>query len=416
MPDTPECAMFHAITPRNYYSEAVLAEKSRVELLESALGQLTLETAPSADYLALGYLHLAMADLEHNEFSRAQQTFDQLYSLPDSASFAQLVKELYAENDGNLLSVCQRLYTAPEQVEATGISDYIYEGSVTGFFGAGSALLNPDAICPYPQLITGRLMALSLPANQHPATSLSQLGYTFSQYDSFNLDSDASLEWLGIVQKEETHLVLFDELDGVMKPVVLSNICADCQDALIYELRQDELGAYVIGRLSSYQVTCTLNYELVVRNSPFLVRDTENSFDLDRIGTYCGGDADERPLSEITSADFAPDPPRPPTWRLLLYGATGQYEWEWLRDLQTAVLTQTDPTVPEKITQLLNYLPTDDPDAQPYIEHLTYLLGYFYELNGGEENAVDTYLDLIQQYATTPWSWLAWARLEPVEN
>ncbi|MCA9945014.1 MAG: VCBS repeat-containing protein [Anaerolineales bacterium] len=416
MPDTPECAMFHAITPRNYYSEAVLAEKSRVELLESALGQLTLETAPSADYLALGYLHLAMAYLERNEVSKAQQTFDQLYNLPDTASFSQLVKELYAENDGNLLSVCQRLYTAPEQVEATGISDYIYEGSVTGFFGAGSALLNPVAICPYPQLITRRLMALSLPANQHPATSLSQLGYTFSLYNSFNLDLDASLEWLGIVQKEEAYLVLFDEVDGVLKPVILSNICLDCQDALIYELRLDEEGTYVVGRLSSYQVTCTLSYQLAVRNSPFLVRTTENGFDLDRIGTYCGGDADERPLTEISSADFAPDPPRPPTWRFLLHEATGQEDWEWLRDTQTAVLNQTDPTVPEKITQLLNYLPSDDPEAQPYIEHLTYLLGYFYELSGDGENAVSTYLDLIQQYPTSPWSWLAWARLELVTS
>ncbi len=416
MPDTPECAMFHAITPRNYYSEAVLAEKSRVELLESALGQLTLETAPSADYLALGYLHLAMAYLEQNEVSKAQQTFEQLYSLPDTASFAQLVKELYAENDGNLLSVCQRLYTAPEQVEATGISDYIYEGSVTGFFGAGSALLNPDAICPYPQLITRRLMALSLPANQHPATSLSQLGYTFSQYDSFNLDSDASLEWLGIVQKEEAYLVLFDEVDSVLKPVILSNICLDCQDTLIYELRQDEQGAYIIGRISSYQITCTSSYELAVRNSPFLVRTTENGFDFHMRGTYCSGDADERPLAEITAADFAPAPPRPPTWRSLLREATGQDDWEWLRDTQAAVLSQTDPTVPDIITQLLNYLPTDDPNAQSYIEHVTYLLGYFYELSGDEETAVSTYLDLIQQYPTSPWSWLAWARLEPVED
>ncbi|MCB9423433.1 MAG: hypothetical protein H6667_26795, partial [Ardenticatenaceae bacterium] len=232
MPDTPECAMFHAITPSRPYSEAVLAENSRIELLESALSRLTLEAAPSADYLALGYLHLAMAYLEQNDVGKAQETFDQLYNLPDTATFAQLAKDLYAENDGDLLSVCQQLYTEPEQVEETGISDYIYEGSVTGFFGVGSELLNPEAICPYPQHITDELRTVSLPANQHPATSLSQLGYTFSQYDSFNLDSDASLEWLGVVQKEEARLVLFDEMDGVFKPVILSNICLDCQDAL----------------------------------------------------------------------------------------------------------------------------------------------------------------------------------------
>jgi hypothetical protein len=91
------------------------------------------------------------------------------------------------------------------------------------------------------------------------------------------------------------------------------------------------------------------------------------------------------------------------------------YSTDYLEELQTAVLNQTDPTIPEKITQLLSYLPADDPDAQPYTEHLTYLLGYFYELNGEGETAVNTYLDLIQRFPTSPWSWLAWARLEPVE-
>ena len=125
MPDTPECVMFHAITPDNHYSEAVLAEKSRVELLESALAQLTLETAPSADYLALGYLHLAIAYLEQNDFSKAQQSFNQLYNLPEDASFAQLVKELYAENGGDLPDICRQLYTAPEQVEDRGLKYFL---------------------------------------------------------------------------------------------------------------------------------------------------------------------------------------------------------------------------------------------------------------------------------------------------
>jgi hypothetical protein len=86
-----------------------------------------------------------------------------------------------------------------------------------------------------------------------------------------------------------------------------------------------------------------------------------------------------------------------------------------LRQLREIVITQTDPDIPNKITDLLNYLPSDDPEARPYREHLTYLLGYHYELSGVEEEAVATYLDLIQQNPSSPWSWLAWARLEPVE-
>jgi hypothetical protein len=87
-----------------------------------------------------------------------------------------------------------------------------------------------------------------------------------------------------------------------------------------------------------------------------------------------------------------------------------------ISQLSNSILTQPDPDIATKITDLLVYLPNDDPEAQPYIEHLTYLLGYYYELSGDAANAVSTYLSLIQQAPTSPWSWLAWARLEPVEE
>ena len=86
-----------------------------------------------------------------------------------------------------------------------------------------------------------------------------------------------------------------------------------------------------------------------------------------------------------------------------------------LSGLRHAILTHTDPTIPEKITQLLNNLPPDDPKIRPYINQLSYLLGYQYELSGDDERAVSTYLHLIQEYPASPWSWLAWARLEPTD-
>ncbi len=404
--------MFHAITPDNHYSEAVLAEKSRVELLESALAQLTLETAPSADYLALGYLHLAIAYLEQNDFSKAQQSFNQLYNLPEDASFAQLVKELYAENGGDLPDICRQLYTAPEQVEETGISDYIYEGSVTGFFGIGSEEINANAICPYPRLVEEQLETLSLPVSQHPETSLAQSGYDFTNYESANLDSDADLEWFGLVEGDYLFLTVLDQTGEELKPIVLTTTCLECGDRFEYQVRDEGEISYIIGRLNK-NIRCLPDGPLNMLLQPFLVQYDQKQFDLDTIFTFCEY-VDERPLAEMTPADFAPALTGPPTWRSLLREAIGKDEWEWMRGIQTAVLNRTDPTVPEKIIQLLNYLPSDDPDAQPYIEHLTYLLGYFYELNGDEETAVSTYVDLIQQYPTSPWSWLAWARLEPI--
>jgi hypothetical protein len=98
---------------------------------------------------------------------------------------------------------------------------------------------------------------------------------------------------------------------------------------------------------------------------------------------------DEQPdLKNLPPEFFNPDAAQPatmpPSWENLAgFLDEPKYIGDYIDGLTESVLTQTDPTVPEKITQLLNYLPSDDPDAQPYIEHLTYLLGYFYELRWG---------------------------------
>ncbi|MBK9053103.1 MAG: tetratricopeptide repeat protein [Chloroflexi bacterium] len=72
-------------------------------------------------------------------------------------------------------------------------------------------------------------------------------------------------------------------------------------------------------------------------------------------------------------------------------------------------------TLPEDLIALINYLPPDDPEAHYLILQLTYMLGYTYEQEGREEEAIATYLALIQQAPESPWSWLAWARIEPGE-
>ncbi|WP_420628280.1 tetratricopeptide repeat protein [Candidatus Leptofilum sp.] len=68
----------------------------------------------------------------------------------------------------------------------------------------------------------------------------------------------------------------------------------------------------------------------------------------------------------------------------------------------------------EVLQRTLDRMDSEQSFYQP--SHLRYLLGLSFELNGEEETAVATYLDLIQQYPTSPWSWLAWARLEPMPD
>ncbi|MBK7177893.1 MAG: hypothetical protein IPH82_12020 [Chloroflexi bacterium] len=128
---------------------------------------------------------------------------------------------------------------------------------------------------------------------------------------------------------------------------------------------------------------------------------------------------EEKPLLDELDADFfglSIEEAERTNWRLLEgFDVEAEYMSSYVWDLTVAVLTQSDPDIANKITDLLAYLPPDDPEAQPYIEHLTCLLGYHYELSGDDETAVTTYLSLIRQAPSSPWSWLAWARLEPVE-
>lgn len=89
--------------PQRYYSEAVLAEKSRTELLEEALNRLSLESAPSADYLALGYLHLAMAHAVQGDHAAAAAAFAHINTLPADSPFVKLVTDLYLKKILTLL-------------------------------------------------------------------------------------------------------------------------------------------------------------------------------------------------------------------------------------------------------------------------------------------------------------------------
>jgi hypothetical protein len=53
----------------------------------------------------------------------------------------------------------------------------------------------------------------------------------------------------------------------------------------------------------------------------------------------------------------------------------------------------------------------DSNEVQLIVEFLYYLRGLNYELMGDEEMAVDSYLMLLELNRSSPWSWMAAARL-----
>jgi hypothetical protein len=89
-----------------------------------------------------------------------------------------------------------------------------------------------------------------------------------------------------------------------------------------------------------------------------------------------------------------------------------------LNTLTAEVIHQEKPVQDtlNSIDTLMNALPPNDPLSDIIRPRLLFMRGYLYELNGDEANALETYLELIKLDPRSPWSWLAWIRLETAEN
>ena len=234
------------------------------------------------------------------------------------------------------------------------------------------------------------------------------LHYAFAQ--SVNLDDDPELEWVGILEPEAPWLVIFDAENNQWVPHFVDDIYP--APVLDLKIEQKILADTVDLSLLTLIITASsysdaLNYEVS------LIDKIDQEYSI----VASKHPYDEEPiLQDLDRNYFDLDRPEdiPPKWKDLEdFLEEPEYISTYIETLVDAVLTQSDPDIASKITDLLAYLPPDDPETQPYIEHLTYLLGYHYELSGDDETAVTTYLSLIRQAPNSPWSWLAWARLEP---
>lgn len=64
------------------------------------------------------------------------------------------------------------------------------------------------------------------------------------------------------------------------------------------------------------------------------------------------------------------------------------------------------------IEALIAYLPADTPELALHHNELSYLMSYTWERDGQTEEALAGYMTLIERAPSSPWSWLAWSRLE----
>jgi hypothetical protein len=413
--DTAVCNLWRAMASFNNSYVVRLDVAERISLLERAVSQLSPDQPTERDWLAYALLQLALAYAENGEFSQAQTMLNQIDSLAQTSRYAQFVQENKVSSNDSIISLCRNMFVNAEQMMETEISDFLTEGAI---FGVGYDLV-PERrlICNLREVTRSIIEQNELPQSQSPVELMESLGLAHELFQSGQLDTDGDIEWIGVLEPESPSLVIFDLLGEEWQiyfifypfyfPVleldfVLQDVISDDQPEIIVQLTEDGTAYYP--------------YEEVVYDV-ILAGMVDGAFQKIRSEMVYEKTDDLAQVLEITAYELEASTLASISWRQLEgLDVAEDSVYFYTSKLQTAVLTQTDPTVPEKITQLLNYLPPDDPDARPYIEHLTYLLGYFYELSGEGETAVTTYLDLIQQYPTSPWSWLAWARLEPVEN
>ncbi|MBK8903239.1 MAG: hypothetical protein IPM53_18785 [Anaerolineaceae bacterium] len=406
-PDTAVCNLSQAVSP--FYSPGNLEKDDQYPLLERAVTQMREDDSASPDLVAYAETQLAMAYAEQNRYEESRAIINTIYESPEQSEYIQYIQKNNVT--GSVVDLCRNLVADAESVLETNMGEYL---NMYATHGPGSDSNEPDKrmICDLKYLAFTRLQNVSLPSSQPPQESLAALDFQLAFHQSANFDNDFDLEWVGVLEPEAPWLVIFDAVDEQWQVIFIKDLFYTPILDLSFEqleLTEDETLDLVIAiRAENYS-----DYPEPTILDIILVENVVNEFT--QVASFTSYEAVN--LSELTQSHFGlGQPVKPdPFWvQLEDLDVDADYLTDYLEELQTAVLTQTDPTVPEKITQLLNYLPTDDLEAQPYIEHLTYLLGYFYELSGDGETAVSTYLDLIQRYPTSPWSWLAWARLEPV--
>lgn len=399
-PNSPECDLARTV------GHPIITGTERIELLTHTLSHSDMQT-PSiwyTNFKALVLIHLGMEYVAEDNFEAATAVLDQLLDLPDDSDFVQVVQEIYKQDGERPLRFCYQLVDRIEPSEFSEFGQYLTYGDIFGSVDRDptSGNLYRPALCDYYRIVRNRLQDSPLSADKMPSEILAELDIELRFVQSTNLDNDAELEWFGVSEKHMPSLVIFDrmgdwwnlEWGSAVQPVAPVDL-----EIVTTDVTGDDLEDVIA--VVTNLVEC--GNELAPRTRVVLLYSAEVSGEFKPTYGYC----DEGISYELPAIneEYFYRTKAYPIWRNL----------SDFNELQTAVLTQTNPNIATKITDLLSYMPTDDPEAQPYREHLTYLLGYHYELSGDEAKAVTTYLNLIQQAPSSPWSWLAWARLEPVE-
>lgn len=417
-PDTPQCDVAKAIMDwRN------TSEQEQMRLLEKVLRQWTPTTAPSPDYFVFVQLRLANHYASLGLDTDAWQLLDSITLLVNESRLASIVQQNRAET---LPQLCANLNTLTGDLNNplglnTDINYYISLAASGAYPGSGAPA--PGILCNPETLLISRVQNNFLSAAQTPPEALAGIGFTAAYSQTLNLDDDEENEWISLVSEGNILLVL-DAQNGRWRSHLLAPNLSPLANMQINvrDLTADGQADLLI--LAHFHTPCLGESALESWGMLFDLT-ADNRYETVRIEQICDNTPPD--ITEMNTNFFfnETEPPAPFwdsmadefPWQAELWPFAENGFFSYLDTLNEQVLTAEQPfTLPTELTTLINALPATNPDAQPVIQHLTYLLGYYYELRGEAATAVTTYLTLIHQYPTSPWAWLAWARLEPANQ
>lgn len=433
IPDTPQC----------YLAQILLADslEDRIPWLEKYIASGEYK-AGSTDLKAWAQLQLAVAYAAQGNDDEAETILASIIREVGNGPFLQAIQEANKQAGPSPLSVCQALYQKAQEI---GSEAGTFGSDIDGYLASELYPISwepmPSKVCPYWDLFLSDLSHKLFSGDVDVAQSLSEQGVTLRIRNDLNIDSDEESEIIAVVYADRLILVILDAgPEGWrMYPIDFVWYDEDAQpdlQASVYDADSNGINDILVllkqgvEQAKQFPEICLPNsedYNLMIiyingqHEYSFLNRYlscySEPPFDIQTEQGKQGFVESVTECDPCSTFDGIYRQP-PPDW-VSLEGFLEEPRsdadiFDFCRELLFRVADEQDRTsVRAEIHDLIGFLPSDEPAVGVLLPELIYYIGLSYELDGEEAKAVEAYLDLIQEYPESPWSWLAWSRLEP---
>jgi hypothetical protein len=439
-PLTAECYLAKAVTLRN-----PLNPDTNIPLLQQALALFTENDPEDIPKIAFAHYRLAVLyALQHDD----AQARDHLQAFLDFNRLAGsgLVETAESEVTG--------LMSAP-QLDPLALCSWIASTTYTHFpdwelyINVNSVyhvypmdnVIAPPALCPISQVVDWILESVSVVPGISPQNALVSAGLPVVTAQSLWLPGWSEPAWLVLLQFDTYRLVSYrpwNEDDPWKEVRAFSSNSGDATWR-----NQDITGdgypeiAFAVPVLDTGEQD-TIGYQVsIISMVAEGIMLTVSSYDHPATGEQFNlvrflADNDHDGFADVAVAEVAlryetlpplepADPPVWPTnaeWSDMLRAASrAQGTQEAEPEVLSAIFEGADPAETRAaLTQIRDDLPGADPASLLYRQRLTYLIGLSYELEGQNELAVATFLQVILANPDSLWSSLAAIHLAPVEQ